>query len=165
MRLFFLCLLLASCVGNKARDEALLPIAAEVWPHVRVNYEDGLEDAVVDLELDIVTRDIWLEHANDLSAALEAGDRTALLSVPWAAMRPWAIRGVTAAYDAGEIGPHGADLQFQRIDNFTGVMNTLRGGSAVSSARWDRNRRRPNPYVPTQSERRVLAAIHEGGAQ
>src|SRR5690349_840517 len=41
-----LTLFLASCVGNKARELTLNPVAQQVWPNVRVDFDRGLADGL-----------------------------------------------------------------------------------------------------------------------
>lgn len=159
-----LILALASCVGTRARDEALMPVASQIWPNVRIDYEAGLADGVADGDLNNAQRGELLALADDLGEALESGSRSELLSVPWdTQMRPWAIRGITAAVDAGELGPNGSQILYQRVANFTAVILTLQERlGLISSARWDRSTvPSPNPYIITPPERRVLAALED----
>jgi hypothetical protein len=119
-------MVLASCVGPRARDNALLPAAQQAWPQVRVDFEAGLADGVTDGDLDPTGRDTLLGYADDLGEALTDGDRAALLDIPWdSQMRPWAVRGITAALDAGELGPNGSQLLYQRVANFTAAILVL----------------------------------------
>lgn len=115
-------MVLVSCVGPRARDNALLPAAQQAWPRVRVDFEAGLADG----DLDPTGRDALLGYADDLGEALTDGDRAALLDIPWdSQMRPWAVRGITAALDAGELGPNGSQLLYQRVANFTAAILVL----------------------------------------
>lgn len=119
-------LALASCVGTRARDNALLPAAQTAWPQVRVDFEAGLADGIADGDLNEASRDDLLGLADDLGEALTDGDRAALGGIPWdSQMRPWAIRGITSAVDAGELGPNGSQLLYQRVANFTAAILVL----------------------------------------
>jgi len=119
-------LALASCVGTRARDNGLMPIAQAVWPNVRADYDAGLADGLADGELDAQQVLDLQALADDLTAALDSGNRAALLPIPWdAEMRPWAVRGITSAVDAGELGPNGSQILYQRVANFTAVLLTL----------------------------------------
>lgn len=122
-KLLIVALLLASCAGTKARNDVMLPIAQKVWVNVQVDYEAGLADGLADGDL---TEPYSLELftlGNEMTAALELGD---VDSIPWSSvMRPWAVRGVQSAVEAGELGPNGSLILFQRIANFTAAISSL----------------------------------------
>ena len=77
------CLLLASCVGAKARSEALLPALQQTWPNVRADYEVGVGDGLADGDIGEAERSVLIGLADDLGAALGKGDRLGATLVPW----------------------------------------------------------------------------------
>jgi hypothetical protein len=154
-----LTLFLASCVGNKARELTLNPVAQQVWPNVRVDFDRGLADGIAKGELNETGAVALRGFADELTNDLESGDRIALAGIPWSTqMQPWAVRGVSAALAAGEIGPNGANILMQRIANFSAVMMVLQGQVTLPVAQ----RERVNPYIKSPAERRLLAALECG---
>lgn len=140
---------LCSCVGNRARQDALGPIAQDIWPNVQVDFERGLADGLADGDLNEQGAAVLNNFAQALGASLQAGDRIALGGVPWATeMAPWAVRGIDTALAAGELGPNGANILRQRLSNFTEVILTLQG-KLVGWTRGTGARERPNanPYI------------------
>jgi len=117
---------LASCVGTRARDNALLPAARTAWPEVRVDLEAGIADGLADGDLTAERAAEVVGYADELTAALTSGDRFALKMVPWDTdMHPLVIRGITSALEAGQLGPNGAQILYQRATNFTAVILVL----------------------------------------
>lgn len=151
-----LLLVLTACAGNKARELTLNPVAQQVWPNVRVDFDRGVADGMAKGDLTSEGAFALRGLADDLGECLASGDRIALAGIPWGTqMQPWAVRGVTAALQAGEIGPNGANLLMQRIANFSAVMMVLQGQVSPPVVL------RENPYIKTPAERRILAAIGE----
>lgn len=119
---------LTSCLANKVANTTLLPLARTVWPNVRVDYSIGLDDAVAKNELNADQRVVLDGYADKLDTALKNGDSIALMTIPWESiMRPYADRGIGAEVAAGKLGPNGAKILFQRVADFTDVLNALQG--------------------------------------
>ena len=138
--------LVAGCAGTKARTEALNPVAIATWNNVRMDYERGVAAGLDAGEIEEVRASTLRGFGDLLSASLASGDRDSLSEVPWTVeMVPWAKRGVHEAVVAGELGPNGATLLYQRIQNLTDVLLTLQGKLSVVS--WRTSREVPNQYV------------------
>lgn len=124
--LALVCVLLASCVGTRARNDALLPAARMAWPQVRVDFDRGVADGLADGDLSPAQADVARTEADALGSALSSGDRVALISVLYdSEIRPLASRGISAALGAGEIGPNGALLLMERLTNFSAAILVL----------------------------------------
>jgi hypothetical protein len=120
------CVLLASCVGNRARNDALLPAVSMAWPEVRVDFDRGVADGINDGDLTEMAAIGLRSEADLLTSALESGDRFKLYNVLYTTeIQPWASRGISAALEAGEIGPNGAMLLTERLSNFTAAILVL----------------------------------------
>lgn len=155
--------LLAACAGNRARDEALNPIAKTVWPQVRADFDRGVADGLADGDLKQAAADDLLSLRDDLTSALDIGDRAGLMGIPWESkMAQWAVRGIQADIEAGTVGPNTATILLQRITNFTNTIAVLQGRSVLLSASRERVGEERNPYVRTPIERRLVASL--GGA-
>lgn len=151
-----LALVLTSCVGARVREQSLNPIAKAIWPNVRVDFDRGLADGLFEEDLSQEVHDTLVANANALTEALDSGDSVALAAIPWAdQMAPWAIRGVSVALVAGELGPNGASILLQRVTNFSQVIAVLQGQSALPPVVVADNSRH-NPYIIEPAERRML---------
>lgn len=118
--------LLSSCIGTKARNDALLPAVRTAWPEVRVDFERGVADGLNDADITAEQAATIRNEADLLDLALTAGDRVKLINVLYSTeIRPWASRGISAALDAGEIGPNGALLLSERLSNFSAAILVL----------------------------------------
>lgn len=124
--LALVCVLLASCIGTRARNDALLPAVRTAWPEVRVDFERGVADGINDGDLTDMEAIGLRAEADRLDVAITAGDRIKLINVLYTTeIQPWAGRGITAALDAGEIGPNGALLLQERLSNFSAAILVL----------------------------------------
>lgn len=118
--------LLASCIGTRARNDALLPAVRVAWPEVRVDFDRGVADGIADGDLTEIEAITLRSEADRLDLALTAGDRVKLTNVLYdSEIRPWASRGITAALDAGDLGPNGAMLLTERLSNFSAAILVL----------------------------------------
>jgi len=118
---------LPACVADKVDPLALFGSANATWPAVEQDYELGLEDGLADgaITLEMTTK--WRAFGDDMEAALAERDRTALLSVPWDLMEPWAGRGIQSELEKQRIGPTVAESLREQLSNFTKVINRLKG--------------------------------------
>jgi len=124
--LALVCVLLASCIGTRARNDALMPAVRMAWPEVRVDFDRGVADGINDGDLTEMAAIGLRSEADRLNNAITSGDRIALINVLYdTEIRPWAGRGITAALDAGEIGPNGALLLQERLGNFSAAILVL----------------------------------------
>jgi hypothetical protein len=137
---------LSGCAGPAARDEVLMPLARGVWPRIQADIERGLEDSDLSPEDRAVTSIL----ITDLTDILERGDRSALMAFPWMTLEPWAVAGVQARVDAGELGENGASLHYQRIVNFREVLEAL--GNRLRPGVFGRTTRREG-YLVTDGGR------------
>jgi len=124
--LALVCVLLASCIGTRARNDALMPAVRMAWPEVRVDFDRGVADGINDGDLTEMAAIGLRSEADRLTDALASGDRVLLINVLYdTEIRPWAGRGISAALDAGEIGPNGALLLQERLGNFSAAILVL----------------------------------------
>lgn len=118
--------LLASCIGTRARNDALMPAVRMAWPEVRVDFDRGVADGLADGDLTEMAAISLRSEADMLTDALEAGDRFKLYNVLYTTeIQPWASRGIQAALDAGDLGPNGAMLLTERLSNFSAAILVL----------------------------------------
>ena len=118
--------LLASCIGTRARNDALMPAVRMAWPEVRVDFDRGVADGIADGDLTEMEAISLRSEADMLTDALEAGDRFKLYNVLYTTeIQPWASRGITAALEAGDLGPNGAMLLTERLTNFSAAILVL----------------------------------------
>lgn len=118
--------LLASCIGTRARNDALLPAVRMAWPEVRVDFDRGVADGLADGDLTEMGAITLRSEADRLDLALTSGDRVMLINTLYdSEVRPWASRGIQAALDAGDIGPNGAMLLTERLANFSAAILVL----------------------------------------
>lgn len=133
MKNLLLCIALAasltSCLsGSKAaRDEGLLPAASLAWGNddygVRSDTLRGIADAVDDG--DLVDAGALLGFVDQMGDALEARDRSALRTVPWATLSPYAERGIQDRVDDGEMVEQAAVFLTRRLENFNRAIEVL----------------------------------------
>lgn len=125
-------LLLAACAGVRARDDALLPIAKNVYQNVRTDISRGIADAVEDDDLTAGAAAHVEVLADRLGEILDSGNRSLLASFPWPTLEAYAVRGVQDMIDDGEVSEGVAIVLLQRIVNFREVLAEL--GNRVSIA-------------------------------
>lgn len=118
-------LALASCAGVRARDDALLPIAKNVYENVRSDISRGIADAVEDGDLDAAGAAAARALADRLGSILDSGDRSRLVGFPWPDLESLAVRGVQDMIDDGEVSEGVATVLLQRIVNFRDVLAEL----------------------------------------
>lgn len=119
-------LLLTACLGSPLRNEVLSPATASAWVNVQEDYNAGLYDGLEEGDLSESEHAALADLGDDLTAALAATTRLPLMTIPWdSQMRPWAMRGVTSAWEANELGPNGAQILYQRIAKFTEAITKL----------------------------------------
>ncbi len=123
-------LALAACAGTKARDDALLPIAKNVYQNVRTDIDRGIADAVEDGDLTEGAAAHVAVLADRLGEILDSGDRSLLASFPWPTLETYAVRGVQDMISDGDVSEGVAIVLLQRIVNFRDVLARL--GARVS---------------------------------
>lgn len=94
-------LLLAACVGGKARDHALIPPMQLAWPSVLRDVEEGVEQFGPDDDLRAAVQVAKLQ----MKQALEAKDRFKLAMVDWPLLKTFAEKGIEYRVQQGTIGP------------------------------------------------------------
>ncbi len=122
--------LLAACAGVRARDDALLPIARNVYENVRADISRGIADAVKDDDLTAGAAAHLEVLADRLGEILDSGDRSLLRVFPWATLEGYAVRGVRDMIDDGDVSEGVAIVLLQRIVNFREVLAEL--GNRIS---------------------------------
>lgn len=127
----FTLLALASCAGIKERDQALLPIAKQVYSHVRSDIDRGIASAIDDGAFNQIDVMNATDLADQLGSILDSGDRSQLVEFPWPTLEALAVRGVQDMIDDGDITEGVANILLQRIVNFRNVLAEL--GNRVSS--------------------------------
>ncbi len=116
--------LLAGCVGPAKRG--LQSVTLDAWEEVRADVERGVADGDTDGELNADERAGLSRTITDLTVALHSeeiqpGDLVAL----WAALKPWAERGIADRVDDGEIGAGVAESFRERLTQFDAAIVTL----------------------------------------
>lgn len=114
-------ILLASCVGVAARNNALLPAMQKAY-NASSPYKSGI---YADIRRGIDARDrtptARLELrllADDLGDALKSGDSGRVSRVNWQSLRVFALAGISDRVNKGEIGPGVAVSLMLRVDLF-----------------------------------------------
>tara|TARA_R110000796_G_scaffold160859_1_gene277615 strand:+ start:18 stop:509 length:492 start_codon:yes stop_codon:yes gene_type:complete len=130
-----LVLSLTSCAINESiRNEALVPAAQRLWVGVSADINRGIDDAVEDLELlDRTGADVAVAQ---LGTALAAGaSRLQMRTTPWLLLRGYAVRGIQARVDDGEIHELVVPSLLTRVDNFEALVFELRLASVTTPSR------------------------------
>lgn len=130
--LILMTVLLTSCAGDRTRQEALLPAMQMAWPQVQYDYEYGVLDGLEADEINDTEWEMWVARGESLSVALGLGvtlDESvpSIETTPWDTMEPWAVRGIQAQLNDGELGANGAMIIVQRLHNFTAAMEIMQG--------------------------------------
>lgn len=125
----FACLPLQSCpsIGTKVDALALFEPAQLAWPEVKSDIEAGYVAGEASGELRAGAAVTMRAESERLETALKEKDRAGIRVVPWPAMYLWAVRGIDAQLDRGEIGPGVADTFREHDANFDLIMQRLRG--------------------------------------
>lgn len=104
--------LLPACTGTAARDEVLMPAMARAWTGVRADVESGTH------LLGEAERAQVLDTVGAVTAALDAGDRGALLPLSWSRLHLVAVRGINQRVTDGEVGVGVAASLHERLAQF-----------------------------------------------
>ncbi len=115
-----LLLAVASCVGTKVRDAALMPAVASAWTGVKADVEKGMEDAKEAGDLTESTEAVLRVQLGHLDKAIANKDRVALraLRPTWPGFKALAERGITRRVKDGEIGVGVSQSLLERVRNF-----------------------------------------------
>lgn len=130
MRAFLLLpLLLVSCVGGPARNNALLPAMQKAYnagsPFSSGIYADVRRGIDARERTKVAKRELRL-LADDLGDALKSGDYVRVSRVSWQSLRVMAIAGIGDQVNKGEIGPGVAESLILRVDLFNRSFQLLR---------------------------------------
>lgn len=120
--------LLTSCLGQRTRDEGLLPAARLAWgtvdAGVRSDIDRGIADAISDG--DLTDSAPLAGQVADLESALVSGDRTQLGAISWDVLRPYGARGIQDRIDDGEMAPIVSLSLIERLNNFGFALEELK---------------------------------------
>lgn len=125
------CLLLGSCLtaSKSARNDALLPAAKLAWGDAEYGVQSdtlrGIEDAMTWDANPGTSFDYLFQAVDDMTAALESGDRSALKTIPWHVLFEYADQGIDARINDGEIVEQAAIFLTRRLENFDQAMALL----------------------------------------
>lgn len=112
-------LLLASCSGLTARQEALLPAMRLAWPGVSADIDRGVSDGVTTGRLTAEQASALLAARDAFTAALDSGDTMALASISWVPLQAEAVAGIMARVTLGEASTGVAQSLTERLRNFS----------------------------------------------
>lgn len=115
-----LLLVLASCLGTKARENGLLPPMRAAWAGVRVDVQTGIDDA------HLADPSAIMSAVVSLDSAIQTGDVVALSVAPWTAIEPYGQRGIDVYLRNGDIGPMGAGSFRERLRQFGLALNKFK---------------------------------------
>lgn len=107
-------LLVSSCTGITARNEALLPAMNLVWVRVLPQVEAGIAISEVDASI----KASYQGQADAMTQALASGKRQDLISIDWYLLRSLAEGHIRKRISDGEIGPGVAASLVERLDRF-----------------------------------------------
>lgn len=127
-------LLLTGCLGNRARDNVLMPNVVQAWAGVLDNLDTGIADGIDSGLITVEQANVLNQEISELDAAIAQEDRGALVGVDWNTLKPWALRGVQVWVDEQVIGTGVAMSLIERIELFSDALEELRGGSLFVSA-------------------------------
>lgn len=100
-------LVLAACIGNAARQEALLPAIQKTWLSVREQ---------VIRELGVVSNPSAAGAVVAADTALKAGVPVEVASVDWAVIKATAYDDISRRAGAGKLGPNSAASLRGQVD-------------------------------------------------
>lgn len=120
-------LFVSSCIGPRVKNSALFPAAAIAWPAVQEDYLRGIADGIDDGDLIEPAAQALRSSGDKLGQALTAKDVTAVRSISWATMAPWAQRGIDDKLQDGEIGPGVKISLVEQLTNFTETITKIQG--------------------------------------
>lgn len=116
---FAVIVLCASCLGQKARENVLLPQLVRAWAEVKVDVDDGIKDAIAS---DALPNPVPVQANVDLlSAGLKDGDESKIAAVDTSEINAYGERGIEARV-AGRVEPplsrDNSVLLFERLHKF-----------------------------------------------
>lgn len=112
----FLALAVSSaCTGVQARENVLMPAMSRAYTTV---IEKHVDRGIAEAELDATAAQSLQDLQAGLIAALDSGDRHEVDGSAWATLRPFALAGIDARVQAGEIGPGVADSIRETVTQF-----------------------------------------------
>ena len=110
--------LLASCAGQAARENVLLPAMRMAWPEVRADVDVGAPLLGLDGSGANLTA-IALREADELGAALGAEDAIAAAAgVEWPFVETAALAGIDERVRLGRLGQGGKENRVEQVRQF-----------------------------------------------
>jgi len=119
-------LTLHSCLfGGRARQNVLLPATLNSWTEVRIDFDAGLEDGILDGDLLISEHTSLVQLRDRLELALADGNRGELALIPWDQMEVWAKRGIAAQLERNEVSAGVALSLYEQLVQFRKALSEL----------------------------------------
>lgn len=111
-------LLLMSCAGLTARQQALLPAMKMSWPPISADVRVGIQDGLSTNRLTVLQGAERITYVDRMDTAVAAGNAEDIAAIPWAPLSDEAHAGIDVRVRRGEISPGVGQSLKERVRNY-----------------------------------------------